>query len=88
MYVKGEVSGAFVSKKGHLYFDLKDDSSKIRCAVFYRVRVRLPFKVKDGMELLVIGSIDVFKERGEYQIIASKVNEDGLGQLYVQLQQV
>jgi len=88
VYVKGEVSGAFVSKKGHLYFDLKDDSSKIRCAVFYRVRVRLPFKVKDGMELLVIGSIDVFKERGEYQIIASKVNEDGLGQLYVQLQQV
>lgn len=88
VYVRGEVSGAFVSRRGHLYFDLKDDSSKIKCAVFYRVRSRLPFKVEDGMEVLVIGSIDVFKERGEYQIVADKVNEDGLGQLFIQLQQV
>lgn len=88
VYVRGEVSGAFVSRRGHLYFDLKDDSSKIKCAVFYRVRSRLPFKVTDGMEVLVIGRIDVFKERGEYQIVADKVNEDGLGQLFIRLQQV
>ena len=88
VFVKGEVSDASISRGGHLYFDLKDESSKIKCVAYYRVRTRLPFKVKDGMELLVIGQIDVYQERGEYEIVVNKITEDGLGQLYVKLQQL
>lgn len=88
VFVKGEVSDASISKTGHLYFDLKDETSKIKCVAYYRVRRILPFDVKDGMELLVIGQIDVYKDRGEYEIVVNKITEDGLGQLYVKLQQL
>ena len=88
VFVKGEVSDASISRGGHLYFDLKDESSIIKCVAYYRVRTRLPFKVKDGMELLIIGQIDVYPERGEYEIVVNKITEDGLGQLYVKLQQL
>lgn len=88
VFVKGEVSGVSPSKAGHLYFSLKDEKSSIRCVAFYRVRKRLKFKLEDGMQVLIIGQIDVFEERGEYEIVANSITEDGLGQMFVALEQL
>lgn len=86
VFVKGEVTGIYLSKNGHYYFNLKDKKSIIRCVMYYRARRNLKFEIKNGMQLLVKGSIDTYKS--QYQILVNSVIEDGIGQLFVALEQL
>ena len=86
VYVKGEVTGIYLSKNGHYYFNLKDENSIIKCVMYYRARRNLNFEIKNGMQLLVKGSIDTYKS--QYQILVNSVTEDGIGQLFVALEQL
>ena len=86
VHVKGEVFDVYLSKRGHYYFYLKDDCSSIKCIVYYRVRKTLKFKIENGMQLLVIGSVNIYN--GRIQINVNKLTEDGLGQMLVALEQL
>lgn len=73
--VEGEVSNLSFSGSGHYYFSLKDESSIISCAVFRGQALRNPLlkQLKNGMVILIQGSLNVYARRGSFQIVGQKV---------------
>ena len=80
--VKGEISNFKNHYTGHLYFTLKDEKSLIKCIMFKSYADRINFKPKDGMKVMVFGSVSVFERDGIYQIYVKAMKEDGKGDLY------
>lgn len=80
--VKGEISNFKAHYTGHFYFTLKDDKSLIKCIMFKSYVERVNFKPKDGMKILVFGSVSVFERDGIYQIYVKAMQEQGIGDLY------
>lgn len=80
--VKGEISNFKNHYTGHMYFTLKDESSLIKCVMFKSYTTHLSFMPKDGMKVMVLGSVAVFERDGVYQIYAKAMKEDGIGSLY------
>mgnify|MGYP000265981409 FL=1 len=86
--VKGEISNFKNHYTGHLYFTLKDENSLIKCIMFKSYAERLAFKPKDGMKVMVFGSVSVFERDGVYQIYVKSMMEDGMGDLHEQFEQL
>ena len=86
--VKGEISNFKNHYTGHLYFTLKDEKSLIKCIMFKSYADKLAFKPKDGMQVMVFGSVSVFERDGVYQIYAKSMLEDGIGDLYEKYEQL
>ena len=82
VYVKGEISNFKHHYTGHMYFTLKDENSLIKCIMFKSSTATLNFVPKDGMKVLVLGSVAVFERDGIYQIYVKAMQEDGIGDLY------
>ena len=79
--VKGEISNLKIHGRGHLYFSLKDENSKINCVMFnYAPKVN--FELNDGMSVQVKGRINVYEASGSYQIYVNEMVNDGIGNLY------
>ena len=79
--VRGEVSGAKTTSKGHTYFDLKDGKAVINCVLFKWSAPKFRQDVKDGMQVRVWGSISVYNSR--YQIYVNDITEEGIGPLQI-----
>ncbi len=82
VFVKGEISNFKHHYTGHMYFTLKDETSLIKCIMFKSYTATLNFVPKDGMKVLVLGSVGVFERDGVYQIYVQAMQEDGMGNLY------
>ena len=82
VYIKGEISNFKHHYTGHMYFTLKDENSLIKCIMFKTYTSHLTFIPKDGMKVLILGSVSVFERDGIYQIYCRAMQEDGLGSLY------
>lgn len=80
--VKGEISNFKDHYTGHKYFTLKDENSLIKCVMFKSYAMHLNFVPKDGMKVMILGSVSVFERDGVYQIYAKAMRQDGLGSLY------
>ena len=80
--VKGEISNFKSHYTGHLYFTLKDEKSLIKCIMFKTYAEKLGFIPKDGMKVMVFGSVSVFERDGVYQIYVKAIKQDGIGTLY------
>ena len=80
--VKGEISNYKHHYTGHLYFTLKDEKSLIKCVMFKTYADNLNFEPKDGMKIILFGTVSVFERDGIYQIYAKSMQEDGVGDLY------
>ena len=80
--VKGEISNYKHHYTGHLYFTLKDEKSLIKCIMLKSSAVNLKFEPKDGMKVIVYGTVSVFERDGIYQIYCKNMQEDGMGSLY------
>ena len=80
--VKGEISNFKHHYTGHLYFTLKDENSLIKCIMFKTSTATLNFVPKDGMKVIVLGTVSVFERDGVYQIYCKAMKEDGMGDLY------
>ena len=80
--IKGEISNFKNHYTGHLYFTLKDENSLIKCVMFKSYTQNLSFMPKDGMKVIILGTVSVFERDGVYQIYAKAMREDGLGNLY------
>lgn len=83
VFLKGEISNFKSHTAGHLYFSIKDEKSKINAIMFGANAKKLNFVPMDGTKVLVIGRISVYESTGNYQIYASEMMEDGVGNLYV-----
>ena len=88
IFLKGEISNLKFHTTGHLYFSLKDETSKINAIMFNTSARRLVFKPADGMNVLVTGRISVYEATGNYQIYIDDMVEDGVGNLYVAFEQL
>ena len=82
IYVKGEVSNCKYHTSGHIYFTLKDESGTIACIMFARQRAGLTFRMQEGQQVIVFGSITTYERDGKYQLYANEVMLDGAGLLY------
>ena len=80
--IKGEISNFKHHYTGHMYFTLKDENSLIKCIMFKSYTTTLKFMPKDGMKVMVFGTVSVFERDGVYQIYAKAMQEDGMGSLY------
>jgi len=88
VWVEGEISNFKVYGSGHAYFTLKDEGSQLR-AVLFRNRVRrIRFEPADGLHVLAFGSIEVYPQRGEYQLVVELLEPRGLGALQLAFEQL
>ena len=81
--LKGEISNIKFHSTGHIYFSLKDETSKINAIMFSSSAKKLLFKPTDGAKVLVTGRISVYEASGGYQIYVDEMLEDGIGNLYI-----
>ena len=88
VFVKGEISNFKNHYSGHMYFTLKDENSLIKCVMFKTSTATLKFMPKDGMKVLVLGSVSVFERDGVYQIYCKAMQEDGMGSLHEEFERL
>lgn len=83
VFLKGEISNFKAHSTGHLYFSLKDETSKINAIMFSANAKKLKFHPQDGSKVLLVGRISVYEATGNYQIYVEDMIEDGVGNLYI-----
>lgn len=88
VYLKGEISNFKAHSRGHFYFTLKDEESRIAAIMFASSAKNVKFMPQDGMKVLVKGKISVYPANGTYQIYVNEMLEDGLGNLYIAFEQL
>ena len=88
MFVVGEISNVKKATSGHWYFSLKDDQSQIRGVIFRNIANGLRFEPENGLEVILRGSISVYQQRGDYQIMVSSMEPKGLGALQLAFDQL
>ncbi len=88
VWVSGEISNLKCSTSGHYYFTLKDAGSEISCALFAGSRRRMDFEPKSNMKVRAFGSIDIYVQSGRYQFIVSTMRQSGIGELYLQFEEL
>lgn len=88
VFLKGEISNFKAHTRGHYYFTLKDEGSRINAVMFSSAVSKMKFRPEDGMKVLVTGRISVYEATGGYQIYVEEMIEDGVGSLYLQFEQL
>lgn len=80
--VKGEVSNCNYNSSGHIYFTIKDKQSQIPCTMFRNQQGGLSFRLKEGLSVVVTGTVSVYERGGRYQLNANHIVKEGTGKLY------
>lgn len=88
VYLKGEISNFKNHSSGHLYFTIKDESSRILAVMFRGNASKINFKPVDGSKVLVVGRISCYEASGNYQIYVEEMLEDGVGNLYLEFERL
>ena len=89
VWVEGELSNfKLYEASGHFYFTLKDATSQIRGVMFRGANARLKFKPDNGMKVVVTGSVQIYEQRGEYQIVCETMEPSGIGALMLAFEQL
>ena len=86
VYLVGEVSNFRFRPQGHQYFRIKDDQAAINVVMFKRQFEKVPFKLEEGMQVFVKGSLSVYEASGSYQFYIDDIQPDGVGALYQALE--
>lgn len=85
--VEAEISGYRPNSSGHCYFTLKDENAQISAVMFRGRAAYLNFTPKDGMKVRCTGTISVYAQRGNYQLIISKMEIAGSGNILQMLEE-
>ena len=88
IYVRGEISNFKPGANGHLYFSLKDKECLINVAMFNNYARTLTFVPKNGDEVVILASADVYPARGSYQLLAFEMNQVGQGDILLELEKL
>ena len=88
LLVKGEISNFKNGANGHLYFSLKDAKSLISVVMFREYAKTLTFTPKDGDEVIMLATLDVYEARGSYQLYAKSMDLKGVGAKMVELEEL
>lgn len=88
VWVMGEISGYTRAASGHLYFDLKDTESQVRCVMWRSDAERVRGKIENGTEVLVCGRVGFYGASGRCQLYATRLEPRGLGALEIKFRQL
>ncbi|MEA3498232.1 MAG: exodeoxyribonuclease VII large subunit [Campylobacterota bacterium] len=87
-YVEGEISNLTYHNSGHIYFSIKDNKSTISCVMFRGNAQYLKFKLEVGAKIVITGNLTVYIPRGNYQLLAQKIEPSGVGALALAYEQL
>jgi len=85
---QGEISNLTVHSSGHIYFSIKDENSTISCVMFKGNTKYLKFELENGQNVQVTASITVYVPRGNYQLLCTKIEASGVGNLAFAFEQL
>jgi exodeoxyribonuclease VII large subunit len=88
VWVEGEISNFKVYGSGHAYFTLKDEGAQLRCVLFRNRARRIRFEPKDGLHVMGFGAVEIYAQRGEYQLVIELLEPKGLGALQLAFEQL
>ena len=88
VWMRGEISNFKNHTSGHRYFTLKDKNSSLQCVMFKWHGQNLRFELEHGMKVLILGDLDVYEQRGQYQLKVRAIRPDGIGELYKAFEQL
>ncbi|MDP2846149.1 MAG: exodeoxyribonuclease VII large subunit [Candidatus Methanoperedens sp.] len=88
VWIRGEISNFTNHSSGHRYFTLKDKNSSLQCVMFKWYGKNMRFELEHGMKVLVLGDLDVYEQRGVYQLKVRAIRPDGIGELYKAFEQL
>lgn len=86
--LRGEISNFKRHVSGHLYFSLKDEQSRIQCVMFRQSAYLMAFEPRDGMRVVLKGSVSIYVASGSYQFYAESMTQDGVGDLYLRFEEL
>ena len=86
--VSGEVSGCKYYPSGQIYFNLKDETSLIKCVMFSQNVKKLRIRLENGSKVRVTGQVRIYEKAGYYELVASEAEQDGLGELFLRFEQL
>lgn len=81
VWVTGEISNFMQASSGHCYFSLKDSQAQVRCALFRMNGRRLPFTLKNGLQVIALAQVSLYEARGDFQLIIQQIEPSGAGLL-------
>tara|TARA_Y100000813_G_scaffold195293_1_gene176871 strand:- start:1071 stop:2426 length:1356 start_codon:yes stop_codon:yes gene_type:complete len=82
VWVAGEISNfREYGTSGHWYFSIKDSNSVLSCTMFRLQNNSLRFKPKEGDQVILQGKLSIYAKSGRYQLITSKMELAGFGEL-------
>ncbi len=88
IFLKGEISNFKLHTRGHLYFTIKDENSRINAIMFASQANKLNFMPSDGMKIMVTGRVSIYEATGGYQIYVEDMIQDGVGNLYIEYEKL
>lgn len=88
LHVLGEISNFSRPASGHVYFTLKDPTSELRCVMWRSAAARLKFEPEDGLEVIATGGLEVYAQRGTYQLVVRRLEPCGVGALELAFRQL
>ncbi|MDY5478490.1 MAG: exodeoxyribonuclease VII large subunit [Enterocloster clostridioformis] len=86
--IRGEVSNCKYHTSGHIYFTLKDGGAQIAAVMFAGQRKGLDFELREGQEVTVSGTVDLYERDGRYQLYAKEITREGKGDLFRQFEKL
>ena len=87
VWIYGEISNLFVAASGHSYFTLKDEESQISSIIFKRQNLKLNFKLENGLQIIGLARISVYKPKGAYQLVFENIEPYGIGSAQLHFEQ-
>src|SRR5690554_4378588 len=86
--IKGEISNYKLHSSGHIYLTLKDETSQINVVMFHKQAQKITIDLEDGMNVIVEGYVSLYVTGGTYQIYATNIVLDGIGELFLRFEKL
>lgn len=83
VWLQAEISNFNHHSRGHMYFTLKDQNSRISAVMFSFQNKFMKFRPENGMKVLVKGEVNLYEPQGQYQLYVQAMEPDGIGSLYL-----
>ncbi len=83
--IRGELSQITRASSGHMYMTIKDAGAAISVIIWRGTPV--PFKLEDGLEVIITGRFTTYPARSNYQVIVSEIEMAGVGAILKMLEE-
>ncbi len=88
VWLRGELSNVKHHSRGHMYFTVKDQNSRINSVMFAGNNRFLKFRPEEGMKVLIRGEVSVYEPHGQYQLYVKEMQPDGIGNLFLAFEEL